>query len=492
MTSVLAFDLGTGGCKATIWRDDATSIPAAVADYVTHHPGDGLNEQRPGDWWDAVVTATQRLRAEHPEAVAGVDAVVLSGHSLGALPLDAAGRPLQERTPIWSDTRGEAHAASFFESFSEDEWYLQTGNGFSRGLYPVFKLLWLRDRHPRVFERTRTLIGSKDYINLRLTGIVATDHSYASGSGAYDLAQGGYSTRVLDAADIDPALFPFPVEAHDQIGSVLGDAAAALGVREGIPVFAGGVDNACMAAGSRLTAHGRAYASLGSSSWVTLSSADPVLDVASRPFAFRHVIPGAHVSALSTFSTGTSFDWARELMFPDIDVTALLDEAMGAPAGAGGVTFVPTLAGGTPLEGGSAVRGAFLGLSLGSSRAEIIRSVMEGIALSMARSLRRLDELTPIERPILVTGGGSGHAGWNSIYAAAMDAPLFRTAVSRDAATLGAAAAAFVGLGAWDGYADADRAHGEPDPITPSPERVRQYREIAERFARDSALNAQR
>jgi xylulokinase len=117
---------------------------------------------------------------------------------------------------------------------------------------------------------------------------------------------------------------------------------------------------------------------------------------------------------------------------------------------------------------------------------------MEGVALSMARSLHRLDGLASIERPILVTGGGSAHAGWNSIYAAAMNAPLFRSAVSRDAATLGAAAAAFVGLGVWDGYEDADRAHGEPDLITPSPERVWQYRGIAERFASDSALNARR
>jgi xylulokinase len=492
MTSVLAFDLGTGGCKAAIWRQDAVSPASAVADYPTHHPGAGLNVQRPMDWWDAVVRTAGELRTTHPVEFAQVRAIVISGHSLGVLPLDADGRPLQERTPIWSDTRGESCAAEFFQDFDEDEWYLRTGNGFSRGLYPVFKAMWLREHHPRVFANTAHLVGCKDFINLRLTGRLVTDHSYASGSGAYDLETGDYADDILAHAGLERSLFPTPIEAHEVVGDLLPEVASVLGLPTGVVVFAGGVDNACMAAGSRLTSEGRAYASLGSSSWITVASEKPVLDAGMRPFVFRHLLPGHHISALSTFSTGTSFDWVRELMFPEIEVTALLDEAMGAPIGAGGATFIPTLAGGTPLEGGSAVLGGFAGLSLGTTRAHVIRSVMEGISMSMARSLRALQELTDVERPVLITGGGSGHAGWNGIYAATMDADLYQTGVSRDAATLGAASAAFVGLGAWSSYGEADRAHRETTAVSAPQERVDEYRQVQEIFRRDSALNARR
>lgn len=500
MTSVLAFDLGTGGCKASIWRDDAVTLGEAVVEYSTSHPGHGLNEQRPTDWWDAVVATAGALRNKQPEAYRSVKAVVLSGHSLGALPLDSERRLLQTYTPIWSDTRGEVEAAEVFESaatgsLTEDEWYNLTGNGFSRGLYPVFKLRWLRGNEPAVFEKMTTVIGSKDYINLRLTGEVATDHSYASGNGAYDLVNERYNSRILAAVGLDASIFPAPVEAHDQVGTLTSEAAEALGLPTDVRVFAGGVDNSCMAAGSKLTSTGRAYASLGSSSWLTVTGEQPILDAASRPFVFRHLVPGQFISALSTFSTGTSFDWARETLFGDdsnIGAEPFIDEAMTASIGADGVSFLPALAGGTPLEGGSAARGGLLGVSLGTTRADIARAVLEGISLAIASRLEVLEQLTPVERPVLITGGGSRSEAWNNLYAAAMDAALYRTTVSQDAATLGAAAAAFVGLGVWDSYADADQAHSYVDSFVPNTDDVEAYRSVRQRFDLDTRLNAYR
>lgn len=492
MTSVLSFDLGTGSCKASIWRDDAVSPGAAVVEYETLHPSNGMQEHRPQDWWNAVIESASALRSAEPTAFRDVRAVVLSGHSLGVLPLDAHGEPLQDATPIWSDTRGEDDAARVFESYSEAEWYLRTGNGFSRGLYPVFKLAWLRRNDPRVLDRARSVVGSKDFVNLQLTGRIATDFSYASGSGAFDLVEGRYDETILAAAGIDPALFPRPVESHDSIGTLTPSAAELLGLAEGTEVFAGGVDNACMAAGSRLTSAGRAYVALGSSSWVTLASTEPVLDERSRPFAFRHLLPGHYISALSTFSGGTSLEWAREHLFGGLSVDAFVEEAMRSPIGAQGITFLPALAGGTPLEGGSAVRGGFLGLSLGHTRADVARAVLEGVSLSIARSLHELERLERIERPVLLTGGGSRSPAWNEIYAAAMDASLSTTTVSQDAATLGAAAAAFVGLGVWNSYADADRAHHDVESVVPDARSVTAYRAVRERFAHDSAVNLQR
>lgn len=489
--SVLAFDLGTGGCKASIWHSTGIRGETSVVSYDTLHPGDGRNEQRPADWWAAVLRSSELLRAADPAAFDRVEGIVLSGHSLGCLPLDENDEPLEDTTPIWSDTRGHDDAQRFFEDFSEGRWYFETGNGFSPGLYPVFTLMHMARTRPQTFARTRRVIGSKDYINLRFTGVVATDHSYASGSGCYALATGDYSIEICDAAGIDTAFFPAPVEASDVVGSVLPAVAAELAVAPGIPVFAGGVDNACMALGSGLARAGRSYASLGSSSWVTVASAEPVLDVDSRPFVFRHVVPGLHVSGLSTFSSGTSFDWATDVLgLRGLDTPTVLDGAMGSPAGARGVLFLPTLAGGTPLEGGSQVRGGFVGLGLSTTRDDLVRAVMEGIALALRRSRQRLGELTPLDNRMVIAGGGSRHTGWNQIYADAIGVPLVRASVAQDAATFGAAATAFVGLGAWQDHGPAEAVVIPREEIIPDAAAAT-YDRLAEDFEAASRLAAQ-
>lgn len=462
----LAYDLGTGGCKASLWDAEAHMLAETVVEYPTLHPSSGRAEQRPEDWWDAVVASTRELLMQVPGAATRVAGIALSGQSLGIVQIDAADRLIGDTTPIWSDTRGDTRGV--FEKIDEDDWYLRTGNGFGAELYPVFKARTLRAENPDSWSRTRTLLGSKDWINLRLTGVRATDHSYASGSGAYALDRGEYDDEILDAAGVPRELLPAPRESHDGIGRLRALAAEELGLVAGTPVFAGAVDNAAMALGSRATAEGRIYAALGSSSWITVSSALPVRDTHSRPYVFRHAIPAMHVSALSTFSSGTSLAWLKELLSPDLPMAEFIDLAASSTPGANGAVFVPTLAGGTPLEGGPLARGALAGLALGSSRADVVRACLEGIAFSLDRSLRVMRRLSGSAEELLISGGGSRSSLWNAIYADVLATPLLRTGVERQAATLGAAAVVFVGLGIWDDYSAADRAHADPVRTLPS------------------------
>ncbi|MGV9194151.1 xylulokinase [Microbacterium sp. MC2] len=461
----LAYDLGTGGCKASLWDADARLRAETVVPYGTHHPAPGRNEQRPADWWDAVVRATRELFDTPGADPADVAGIALSGHSLGIVQVDGAGELVSERTPLWSDARGRTEQV--FAAVEEAEWYRRTGNGFGAPLYPLFKSVTLRAEDPEAWARTRHLLGSKDWINLRLTGRMATDHSMASGSGAYSLAAGAYDPELLDAAGLDPALLPAPREAHHELGPLTRHAAAELGLRAGIPVFTGAVDNAAMAVGSRGTAEGRIYAALGSSSWITVTSASPVLHEHARPYVFRHAVPGFHISALSTFSSGTSLEWLRGIVAPDLELSAVIDLAAESAPGARGVAFAPTLAGGTPLEGGSAARGVVTGLELGTARSDLVRACLEGIAFSLDRSLTLMRSLSGTTEDLLISGGGSRSEVWNRIYADILRTPLLRTRVDQQAAALGAATIAFVGLGVWDGYTRADQAHRDIDRYDP-------------------------
>lgn len=491
---VLAFDLGTGGCKAALWGADGTCAAETFAAYPTAHPGAGLAEQRPADWWDAVVASTHAL-LDAVGGSAGVEAIALSGQSLSVVPVSASGELLLDSTPIWSDTRGGAHAASVFagappgapappSGISEAAWYGRTGNGFPAGLYTAFKIMWLREHRPDVFAATAVVLGSKDWINLRLTGAVATDHSYASGSGVYDLVAGDYDDELLGLCGIPRSLLPPIVAATDAVGGLTAEAAAALGLAAGTPVLAGGVDNSCMAIGARNLAEGEVYGSLGSSSWLTVTSSAPVLDPVIRPFVFASVAPGLFHSAVSTFGSGTSLAWLAETLFAteaDRAPARLLELAATSVPGAGGLLFLPTLSGGTVLEGGPDARGAFIGLDAAHTPADLVRACTEGIAFALGRALDALRGLTSIGDEILVVGGGAKSALWRQIYADVFGMPVVKTTIDQQAASLGAAAVALVGTGMWDSFERVRDLHvveARHDPDAATAERLRPLREV--------------
>lgn len=458
MRYILACDLGTGGIKASLYGADGVSRGAYFAAYPTYYPALGWHEQRPADWWEGVCRATGALLAQTAVAPDAIAAVAVSGHSLVAIPLDEENRPLLEQVPIWSDTRAASEAADFFSRVDYESWYLTTGNGDPPETYTLFKLAWLRKHDPAVWARTRRVAGSKDYINLCLTGCWATDYSYASGSGAFDLAAWDYRQDYLQAAGVPGSLFAAPVESHTIIGTVTPQAAALCGLAAGTPVACGGVDNALMALGAQGLGKEQAYISLGSSAWLSVTAARPVLDPASRPFVFAFAEKGYYTSGVSIFAAGSAYRWARDVLCADLaetsDPLAAMDaEAAAVPPGAAGVLFNPTLAGASPQEPGPKLQGGFYGLTLDTTRPALLRAVLEGVALSMRQNcLEVLQKQLPLTGPLLITGGGAKSGLWMQIFADVFGAEIVQSPVGQEAASLGAAAVAARGIGMIPDY----------------------------------------
>src|SRR5208337_3671883 len=377
------------------------------------------------DWWDAVVEGTRQLISSVPGAEAEVVCLAISGQSLGVVPVDAKGALLRERTPIWSDTRASKQAAEFFSRIDPAAWYMATGNGFPAECYALFKAMWYRDHEGEMFSRVSRLLGSKDYINLKLTGRQATDRSYASGSGAWRLESWGYDEAFIEASGLPRSIFPEALPSTEKVGTLTSEAASILGLRAGIAVAAGGVDNSCMALGARNLADGRVYTSLGSSSWIAVSSKRPVLDAAKKPYVFAHVVPGLFTSAVSIFAGGSSFRWTRDILlaFGAEDAQGrdpydiMNDMAARSPIGANRLLFNPSLAGGTSQEPSPAMRGGFLGLDLRQTKDDLVRAVMEGVAMNLGAVLGILRGFTELDDEMLMVGGGSRSALWRRIFA---------------------------------------------------------------------------
>ena len=486
MKMIIAYDLGTGGAKASLYDENAVTLAKAFVEYDTYYPGTDMHEQRPSDWWDAVVKSTGIMLAESGVSGEDITCISLSGHSLVAVPIDAKGETLLEQVPIWSDTRARDEVDEFFSRVDESDWYMTTGNGFPPPCYSVFKLMWMKKNQPEIFSRIHKVLGSKDYINFKMTGNICTDYSYASGTGAYDLNGACMKESFLTAAGLPCDIFPEIVESSRIIGTLKPDAAKALGLNESVSVVCGGVDNSCMALGAVGASEGGCYLSLGSSSWIAVNSSKPVLHPTQKPYVFAHIEPGMFTSAFSIFSGGSSLKWVCEQMFRDLPKDGIYDEvrklAATVPIGSGGVLFNPSLAGGTSQDKSPHIRGAFLNLSLGTTREEIARATVEGITLNLKMSLLNLKEHVNISNEMLFCGGGSKSPFWMQMFADVFDMTTLKTNIDQDAASFGAAAIAFVALKIWKDYSLVPGKHKVEKRTIPIKDNVDQYAKIFPRF----------
>ena len=487
---IIAYDLGTGGAKASLYGEDGGCLRSAFLPYETRYPAGGWHEQRPDDWWDAIVRATRQL-LEGQDAGA-VEGLAISGQSLGVVPVDADGALLREWTPIWSDTRATAQTRAFFGRVDPARWYMTTGNGFPAECYAVFKAMWYRDEEPELFGRVRWLLGSKDYVNLRLTGRAVTDSSYASGSGVYDLRRWAYDEEFIAASGLPRRIFPEILPSTAIVGGLTAAAAALLGLRQGLPVVCGGVDNSCMALGAKNLADGRVYTSLGSSSWIAVSSREPVLDPVKKPYVFTHVVPELFTSAVSIFAGGSSFRWARDVLlglgagelFGRNPYDVMNEMAARSPIGANRLLFNPSLAGGSSQEPSPNLRGGFFGLDLRHTRDDLVRAVMEGVALNLGAALAVLRGYVRLDDEMLLVGGGARSALWRQIFADVYGVRVVKTNVDQDAASLGAAAVAAVGVGLWKDFSRVDAVHVVEATHAPRAEAVKAYARLMPVFER--------
>ena len=314
---VIAYDLGTGGLKASLHDASGTTLAFLVCEYPTFYYKEVFHEQRPEDWWQAICRSTRLLLDRVKEqniCKEQICALAISGHSLVGIPMDREGRPLVGQVPIWSDGRAEEQARRFFETHDYNAWYETTGNGDPPACYTLFKIMWMRENQPEIYEKTAYILGSKDYINFRLTGAAGTDCSYASGTGAFDLRRMCYVDAYIRDAGLRRELFLEPGQSHELLGRVTVQAAAEIGLCPGTLVARGGVDNACMALGSCGLGDDRVYMSLGSCAWISATTRQPVLDSALHPFVFAHVEKGWYCSAVSILSACTSLSWAKEML----------------------------------------------------------------------------------------------------------------------------------------------------------------------------------
>ena len=492
MDYVIAFDLGTGGVKASLFNEEGKSLSGCFVSYPTYYPQNGYHEQRPADWWNAILESTDKLLKTHEDKRYKVIALSVSGHSLGAVPIDKSGKLLVEKVPIWSDFRAVKQAYEFFSIVDKREWYMITGNGFPAHLYSIFKQMWYKDNMTDMYEDTYKFLGTKDYINYILTGRICTDYSYASGSGVYDLKKWVYKEEYITVSGICRDKFTEIVPSTEIIGTLKKEVSETMGLNTDVMVVCGGVDNACMALGAGCIKDGMAYTSLGSSAWLTVSGHEPIVDYQKKPYVFTHCIPDMYVSATSIFCAGSAFRWLHDTFCCNLIGGNLYDEmaelAKTSPVGAKSLFFNPTMAGGTSLDKSINIKGGFIGLQLEHTQADIIRAVLEGVCLNLKIALNTLEQYVEIKEDMLIVGGGGKNQFWRSLFADIYNKNIIETNVGEDAGSLGAFAVAAVGAGLWKDFDTLTKLHEIKEIIKPNKINTLHYKKMLPVFKQISDM----
>jgi xylulokinase len=353
-------------------------------------------------------------------------------------------------------------------------------------------MLWLRDHHPDAYAATAVFLQAKDFLAARLSGAFVTDPSDASSTNLYSLTRGDWSAELLDAFEIPREKLPTIRPSTAIVGETGAAAAKATGLRAGTPVVIGGGDGSCAATGAGVIREGVAYNYIGSSSWIGVATPQPILDPEMRTFTWAHLVPGLFSPTGTMQAAGSSYQWARDELARDAKRAA---EGLGlspyevmnlqveqAPPGARGLLYLPYLLGERSPRWNPEARGAFVGLTIRHTHADMLRAVLEGITYNLRVILDAFQRQGAAIAELRVIGGGACGAVWNGIMADVFGLPVARLALLEEATSMGAAVAGGVGVGLWKDFSQVDAMVRVAQVTAPDPERHALYSELYEAF----------
>jgi len=452
----MGVDIGTGGSRALLVDEQGRvqhGFTAPHEDMWMERPL--WAEQRPENWWEAAQTAIRGVLQESGIAGDQVKGVGLSGQMHGLTLLDGADQVIRPAL-IWCDQRSQDQVDWINQTVGASSVLRWIANPVLTG-FTLPKLLWVRDHEPENFARARRVLLPKDYIRFRLTGEYASEVSDASGTALFDVVNRRWSSEFVSKLGLDAATLPRVYESPEVTGRVHHRAAETTGLAVGTPVVGGAGDQAASAVGSGIVETGIASCTLGTSGVVFAHQDEPAYDPAGRVHTFCHAVPGKwHVMGV-TQGAGLSLQWFRNQLAPGSAYDALIEEASHAPAGSQGLFWMPYLMGERTPHLDSYARGGWVGLTAKHRRADLIRSVLEGVSFSLKDCLGIIEGMGVRIDNVRLSGGGARSAFWRGMLADVFARPV-ATLETQEGSAYGVALLAMVGAGAFPSVEEACRS----------------------------------
>ena len=394
----LGLDIGTSAVKAVLVDDEGLCVSVAEAPLTTSNPHPGWSEQDPEHWVNAVEACGSILAHKSARLWRGVSAIGLSGQMHGAVLLDQACQTIRPAI-LWNDSRSVTQCIEMNTAIED----VETRAGiFAMPGFTAPKILWCADEEPETYKRIAHLLLPKDYVRLALTGTLATDMSDAAGTMWLNQAGRCWDERLCDASKTNTAWLPKLLEGDEVSGHLTSSMAGRMGLRAGIPIVAGGGDAATGALGIGAIAEGDAFASLGTSGQLFVSTEAYRPALKSAVHCYAHCVPGRWFQMACMLNGASPMNWFSR--FVNQPISKLLDEAERAT---GSVLFLPYLTGERTPHNDPDIRGAFYGLGPETDSGSAMRAIVEAIAYSFCDARDCLVKAGTDLETIGAIGGGS-------------------------------------------------------------------------------------
>ncbi|MEZ6134810.1 MAG: xylulokinase [Pirellulaceae bacterium] len=484
MGYTIGVDIGTSGTKSLLIDPDGNILAEASSNYGVLMPKPMWTEQDPEEWWTATCATIRAVVKKARAKPADVKAIGLSGQMHGSVFLDKSDKVLRPAL-LWNDQRTGDECQEITElAGGRDELIRMVANPALTG-FTAPKILWLRNKEPKRFERLRRVLLPKDDVRRRLTGEYATEVSDASGMLLLDVKNRCWSDELLGKLQLDKSLLGTVYESEQVTGSLLPEVAEKLGLTTDCLVVGGAGDCAAGAVGNGIVRRGVLTASLGTSGVMFMHSDEPQYDTQGRLHTFCHAVHGKWHMMGVTLSAAGSLQWFVENICKELATRRGTDpyqtiniEAAAVAPGSEGLLFAPYLAGERTPHADPHARGCFVGLTSKHERGHLARAVMEGVAMSLRESLEIIKSLNVPVRELRLSGGGAKSQLWKQIFADVLDQTAC-TINAEQGPAYGVALLAAVGCGHFKNIEEACKATIEVVKKTPPKKSaVREYNRL--------------
>jgi xylulokinase len=459
---LLAYDIGTNGVKAALFTPKGQQSAFAYQEYGVDYPHPGWVEQSVQLLWDAQCAVTRQLITNvgcNPKDIA---AVAVSSQRATFVPLNKSRQPIGNFIG-WQDTRSTKQCNWARKNIGEQRYYDISGLPISPTA-AVSKILWIKENDPALFDKTATF-ATTQCVHLEQLGVGNAPSDMADGgyTGLMDVNALNWSRELLSAFDIPEEKMPMLVNSGIQVGEISREAAEKIGLTTGTPVVTAGGDLQCAGAGLGIVRPGTISVGIGSGGGILIYLEEPLRHPKIGLNCQPHVVHGGWEMEGICLASGASFKWYRDTLSQTEKNSAvqqgldpydlLCEDSAGSQPGAGGLLFMPSLAGSGAPCWLPQTRGAFIGITLSTTKCDMNRAVLEGICLEIRAMIEAAQQIGVEIDELRIWGGGAKSPLWNQISADVYGLPVVKTAI-REGGLAGAAICAGVGIGLYRDIAE--------------------------------------
>ena len=473
----IGIDLGTSAMKLLLMDATGRIQNVVSKEYPLEFPHPGWSQQKPEDWARALLEGI-------PELLAGFDGTQVAGIGAGGqmhglVVLDEHDNVIRPAI-LWNDGRTAKQVDYLNNEIGKEKLSSLTANIAFAG-FTAPKILWLKENEPENFARIAKIMLPKDYINYILTGVHCCDYSDASGMLLLDVEHKCWSKEMLDICGVSESQMPKLFESYEVVGTVKPEIAQILGIPATAKVVAGAGDNAAAAVGTGVVGKGGCNISLGTSGTIFISSDSFGVDPNNALHAFAHADGGWHLMGCM-LSAASCNKWFCDEILKTTDYPAEQADITADKLGNNHVFFLPYLMGERSPINDTNARGTFTGITMDTSRSDMVQAVLEGVAFAIRDSFEVAKSLGIAIPTTKICGGGSKSPLWKTIFANVLGIPL-EIVKTEQGPGYGGAMLAMVGCGEYSSVqACADTLVEVASTVQPDPAIIARYEEKYQQF----------